>query len=174
MACAYLLEQPDHYTSHKFKPFYWIPFVKEVLKAWPSAEKPNLVEAVNSNSDEKVVLGRVKGRYVALSSVDDYTLRPALYEDLSLYDWMRRAKKLKGEVKLPPPEKDEATTEFQGNKSDYESEDDVSLKGDISDYETEDEGQGEIGDSDGHERASISIKKLITKKKEIHGGDGRH
>ncbi|KAF8585333.1 hypothetical protein K439DRAFT_1304286, partial [Ramaria rubella] len=27
MANAYLLEQPDHYTSHIFKPFYWMPFV---------------------------------------------------------------------------------------------------------------------------------------------------
>ncbi|KAF8580556.1 hypothetical protein K439DRAFT_1648184 [Ramaria rubella] len=29
MASAYLLEQPDHYTSHRFKPFYWMPFVRQ-------------------------------------------------------------------------------------------------------------------------------------------------
>ncbi|KAF8582921.1 hypothetical protein K439DRAFT_1238310, partial [Ramaria rubella] len=35
MASAYLLEQPDHYTSHKFKPFYWMPFVRETWRSWP-------------------------------------------------------------------------------------------------------------------------------------------
>jgi hypothetical protein len=27
MASAYLLGQPDHYTSHKFKPFFWKNYV---------------------------------------------------------------------------------------------------------------------------------------------------
>ncbi|KIJ22997.1 hypothetical protein M422DRAFT_86308, partial [Sphaerobolus stellatus SS14] len=28
MACAYLLNHPDHYTSHKFRPFYWRQYVR--------------------------------------------------------------------------------------------------------------------------------------------------
>ncbi|KAF8223998.1 hypothetical protein L208DRAFT_1313991 [Tricholoma matsutake] len=31
--CMYLLGFPDHYTSHKFVPFYWSSFVNEVRKA---------------------------------------------------------------------------------------------------------------------------------------------
>ncbi|KAF8873000.1 hypothetical protein BD779DRAFT_1392230, partial [Infundibulicybe gibba] len=34
MACMYLLDNPDHYTSHKFVPFYWQSFVREAGKPW--------------------------------------------------------------------------------------------------------------------------------------------
>ncbi|KZT27281.1 hypothetical protein NEOLEDRAFT_1038953, partial [Neolentinus lepideus HHB14362 ss-1] len=34
MASAYLLGNPDHYTSHRFKPVYWKTYVNEVLKDW--------------------------------------------------------------------------------------------------------------------------------------------
>ncbi|TFK53370.1 hypothetical protein OE88DRAFT_1626348, partial [Heliocybe sulcata] len=34
MASAYLLGNPDHYTSHKFETFYWKSYVAEVLKSW--------------------------------------------------------------------------------------------------------------------------------------------
>ena len=33
MICLYLLGNPDHYTSHRFVPFYWFSFVQEVRKA---------------------------------------------------------------------------------------------------------------------------------------------
>ncbi|KAF8577396.1 hypothetical protein K439DRAFT_1311272, partial [Ramaria rubella] len=94
MASAYLLEQPDHYTSHKFKPFYWMPFVREA------------------------------------QIVSDYTLRPEFYNEITVYDWMRQAHKEKGQVKLPPPDKDDGTQ--------------VHLEGeqDMSEYDTEDEGHG--------------------------------
>ncbi|KAF8573097.1 hypothetical protein K439DRAFT_1376515 [Ramaria rubella] len=35
MANAYLLEQLDHYTSHRFKPFYWMQFVRKAQSSWP-------------------------------------------------------------------------------------------------------------------------------------------
>lgn len=34
MASMYLLGNPDHYTSHKFVPFYWKSFVKEARSVW--------------------------------------------------------------------------------------------------------------------------------------------
>ncbi|RXW15199.1 hypothetical protein EST38_g10656 [Candolleomyces aberdarensis] len=34
MAAMYLLGNPDHYTSHYFVPFYWKPYVTDVLQAW--------------------------------------------------------------------------------------------------------------------------------------------
>ena len=34
MICLYLLGNPDHYTGHRFVPFYWLSFVQEVRKAW--------------------------------------------------------------------------------------------------------------------------------------------
>ncbi|KAF8587812.1 hypothetical protein K439DRAFT_1645745 [Ramaria rubella] len=96
MASAYLLEQPDHYTSHKFKPFYWMPF----------------------------------GSYAAFSVVSDYTLTPDFYDDITVYDWMRCAHKEKGQVKLPPPDKDdERQVDLEGEQ-------------DFSEYDTEDEGHG--------------------------------
>ena len=33
MASMYLLENPDHYTSHKFVPFWWKSFVNEISKS---------------------------------------------------------------------------------------------------------------------------------------------
>jgi len=30
MACLYLLDNPDHYTSHTFVPFWWRTYVSEV------------------------------------------------------------------------------------------------------------------------------------------------
>ncbi|KAG6375186.1 hypothetical protein JVT61DRAFT_3395 [Boletus reticuloceps] len=34
MASLYLLQQPDHYTSHKFISFYWTSYVNEIKKVW--------------------------------------------------------------------------------------------------------------------------------------------
>jgi len=36
MASLYLLENPNHYTSHEFIPVYWKNYVREVLKYWRS------------------------------------------------------------------------------------------------------------------------------------------
>ncbi|KAF8577118.1 hypothetical protein K439DRAFT_1365437 [Ramaria rubella] len=109
MASAYLLEQPDHYTSHKFKPFYWMPFVREAWSSWPIQINSHKPESVLPIQKDQVVLGVVKGNYAAFSAVSDYTLRPELYEDITVYDWMRQAHKEKGQVKLPPPDKDDGS-----------------------------------------------------------------
>ena len=38
MASLYLLENPDHYASHKFVTVYWKNYVQEVFKSWKSEE----------------------------------------------------------------------------------------------------------------------------------------
>jgi len=66
MASLYLLKHPDHYTSHKFKPFYWKSYVQEVRSAWTSSDNDtNIVP-------EKVVIAKKDDEYVAISNVDDY------------------------------------------------------------------------------------------------------
>jgi hypothetical protein len=55
MASLYLLGNPDHYTRHKFIPFYWRAFVKEVLDVW--AEEKNSDENSDArDSSDKVVI----------------------------------------------------------------------------------------------------------------------
>ncbi|KAF8702360.1 hypothetical protein AX14_014404 [Amanita brunnescens Koide BX004] len=87
MVCMYLLGNPDHYTNHKFVPFYWYAFVAEAQKAW---EQPNSVE-----SADKVTLIRTKKRIVGLSPSHDYIYRPSELEFMTLYEWARCSKRQK-------------------------------------------------------------------------------
>ncbi|KIM77535.1 hypothetical protein PILCRDRAFT_76676 [Piloderma croceum F 1598] len=65
MACLFLLGNPDHYTDHKFKTFYWKSYVRQVMQA-----------SLN-NTD----------------IVQDYMYRPTIYHGVNLYDWIRRSDK---------------------------------------------------------------------------------
>ncbi|KAJ3898664.1 hypothetical protein F5879DRAFT_812223, partial [Lentinula edodes] len=38
MVCMYLLGNPDHYTDHKFKNFYWRSFINEARRFWHSED----------------------------------------------------------------------------------------------------------------------------------------
>ncbi|KAF9459636.1 hypothetical protein BDZ94DRAFT_1119670, partial [Collybia nuda] len=64
MISLYLLGNPDHYTSHRFKLFYWKAF--------------------------KVTLIKDNGRIVGLSPVHDYIYRSPNLENMSLYEWVAR------------------------------------------------------------------------------------
>ena len=81
MAAMYLLKNPDHYTDHEFRPFYWKTYVHEVHKPW-------MMETDNEQYD-KVILNKTQGQILGLSPVFDYIYRPSHYEDWSLYDWFR-------------------------------------------------------------------------------------
>ncbi|KAF7976392.1 hypothetical protein HWV62_6777 [Athelia sp. TMB] len=97
MAAMYLLGHDDHYTNREFRPCYWRSYVAEARKVWDGAQTDadNGVEGGEEdvNSDEKVILGKHEGRYVGLSRVDDYTLRPKEYSNVNLYTWIRLAVK---------------------------------------------------------------------------------
>jgi hypothetical protein len=85
MASLYILGNPDHYTGHKFVPFYWRGYVKEVLSAWDEDHAIADLEGVK----DKVVIDKNEGQFVGLSKVSDYVFRPSMYEHVSLYDWIR-------------------------------------------------------------------------------------
>ena len=87
MVCMYLLDNPDHYTNHKFVPFYWYAFVAEAQKAW---EQPKSIE-----SPDKVTLIRTKKRVVGLSPSHDYIYRPSELEFMTLYEWARLSRRQK-------------------------------------------------------------------------------
>ena len=42
MICLYLLDNPDHYSSHVFVPFYWQSFVSKAHATWnmPFEQQP--------------------------------------------------------------------------------------------------------------------------------------
>ncbi|KAJ3820792.1 hypothetical protein F5880DRAFT_1487394, partial [Lentinula raphanica] len=79
MICMYLLQNPDHYTSHTFIPFYWVTFVSEARKFW----YPNV-----ESEDTRVLLIKRNNKYIGLSSTFDYTHRPNEHHGYTLYDWV--------------------------------------------------------------------------------------
>ena len=80
MICLYLLGNPDHYTGHRFVPFYWLSFVQEVRKAWD--------EDLTGEPPQKIGMLKRNGRIVGVSYVHDYIYRPENLNDVSLYDWI--------------------------------------------------------------------------------------
>ena len=92
MACMYLLGHPDHYTSHTFQRFYWRAYVNEVRKAW-EVHNPIDDGIVNKAPPEKLVLTKSEDKVVGIDTTTDYIFRPSKYEAVSLYDWVRRARK---------------------------------------------------------------------------------
>ena len=87
MICLYLLGNPDHYTSHRFVPFYWLSFVQEVRKAWD--------EDLTGEPPQKIGMLKRNGRIVGISYVHDYIHRPKELDDVSLYDWISTYKREK-------------------------------------------------------------------------------
>ena len=66
--------------------------MKEVLSAWnknPATENIPDLEGVT----DKVVINKNQGEFVGLSKVSDYVYRPSMYENKSLYDWIRLYRK---------------------------------------------------------------------------------
>jgi len=92
MASLYILGNPDHYTDHRFIPFYWRSYIKKVLSAWDQSGVSENMGDLN-NDPEKVVIDKSEGQFIGLSKVSDYVYRPTAYEDISLYDWIRFYKK---------------------------------------------------------------------------------
>ena len=91
MVCMYLLENPDHYTNHKFIPFFWYSFVLEVQKAWDTLDP--------STHTEKVTLLRSKKRIIGLSPVYDYIYRPSEFKNINLYEWTLQCQRCKYNTK---------------------------------------------------------------------------
>ncbi|THU97440.1 hypothetical protein K435DRAFT_662752, partial [Dendrothele bispora CBS 962.96] len=98
--CVYLLDNPDHYTSHIFKPFHWSSYVTE------------------------------NGHIFGLSRIYDYIYRPLELENMTLYDWIRRCERVKiSSSKKSRPKKDSMFL-FDTDTEEYNSEDDYSCDSD--------------------------------------------
>lgn len=93
MACLYLLGHPDHYTNFKFRKLFWRSYIKHVSIAWNEAEPEHALDPGAEARKEKVML-RAKGEdIVAFDYIMDYELRPYEFQDVCLYDWIRRCNK---------------------------------------------------------------------------------
>ncbi|KZS86366.1 hypothetical protein SISNIDRAFT_396934, partial [Sistotremastrum niveocremeum HHB9708] len=79
MASLYLLGYPDHYKSHKFVKFFW----------------KNYLDAIYETED------------ALISSVLDYIFRPSEIQTMSLYDYIRRCKKVKNKKWKPSSQGDD-------------------------------------------------------------------
>ena len=147
MICLYLLDNPDHYTSHRFVPFYWLSFVQEVRKAWE--------DDLAGECRQKVAILKRNGRVIGISNVHDYIYRPKGLEDVSLYDWISTYQR----VKLPAKAKirartgssdDEAVAETDRNKMQDDltvtDDDDDGLGGpSISDFDSDHDSRNVAG-----------------------------
>ncbi|KAH7903869.1 hypothetical protein BJ138DRAFT_1019943, partial [Hygrophoropsis aurantiaca] len=86
MASLYLLQNPDHYTSHLFVPLYWKSYVKEAKRFWEGDDS-------EPGTQDNLVLRRIRGSVVGTSPVFDYIFRPTAFEHMTLYDWVGRYEK---------------------------------------------------------------------------------
>ncbi|KAJ6629660.1 hypothetical protein B0H10DRAFT_1747427, partial [Mycena sp. CBHHK59/15] len=99
MASMYLLGNPDHYTGHKFKVFWWKSYVFEVNRSWFVEEhqlNPDVVMAEVSPAVEdtdRLVLTKNGDGYVGTSNVDDYTFCSHSLENTCLYDYFQMAER---------------------------------------------------------------------------------
>lgn len=84
----YLLNNPDHYTSHEFKTFFWMSYIQEAWKVWVIDPNDRLYQ-------EKVQLLKRKDKVVGFSPVDDYIYRPCDLEKMCLYDWVSQCSRMK-------------------------------------------------------------------------------
>ena len=123
MASMYLLENPDHYTSHKFVNFYWRTFVCEACSMF--------FTPLEEIDDIKVMLNKSKGKFVALSNVHDYIYRPSAFGSVNLYDWIQSANKKCRSTKKHKEEKiqDDMAEESDDYDNNTDSEDELHIIG---------------------------------------------
>ncbi|KAH7908099.1 hypothetical protein BJ138DRAFT_1013472, partial [Hygrophoropsis aurantiaca] len=91
MASMYLLDNPDHYTSHSFATFFWKSYVSET--------RNEATEVGGDVCSERLLLQNHKGKVIGTSPVFDYVYRPAEFARLSLYDWVRYSDRQKKPVR---------------------------------------------------------------------------
>jgi len=94
MIGLYLLDNPDHYTSHTFVPFYWQSFVSKARSAWntdSNHQQPHLTD----DMPEKITMLQQQHNTVGFSPVDNYLLRAPELENVCLYDWISQCKCVK-------------------------------------------------------------------------------
>ncbi|PPR07900.1 hypothetical protein CVT24_002813, partial [Panaeolus cyanescens] len=135
MICMYLLGNPDHYTSHKFIPFYWQTFVNEAKRAF---------DPEHDEKYAKVVLGKRRGKVVGLTPVQDYIYRSDELEHVSLYEFIRCYERLhiagKNKRKRPDNTDETNTGHSEDDDDGHTSKEDISISTEaFSDISNEDQ-----------------------------------
>ena len=82
LASLYLLQNPDHYTDHRFVSFYWTAYVCEARKVWHEDDAKMVEE------NDLLLLKRSNNLLSGVTPVFDYIYRPMECEDICLYDWV--------------------------------------------------------------------------------------
>ena len=72
MACLYLLGNPDHYTSHKFVPFYWKSYVNYILNQEKQLANNEKGENFDLPDETVIIQKNVHKQLVAYNPVFDY------------------------------------------------------------------------------------------------------
>ena len=80
MICTYLLELLDHYTSHKFMPFYWQSFVNNAQSPWT----PHNDTQKDESHTEHLTLLKQGNQIIGMSPVSDYISWPVELESICL------------------------------------------------------------------------------------------
>ncbi|KAJ7933338.1 hypothetical protein B0H13DRAFT_1592381 [Mycena leptocephala] len=89
MASLYLLGNPDHYTSHTYVTFAWRPYVQFIRKYW-------LQDKFRGKGRRgRIPIGRLDGKFVPTSGVDDYRYRPGIYNNVTLFEWIQCSERKK-------------------------------------------------------------------------------
>lgn len=136
LAALYLLDNPDHYTSHSFRACYWNNYVRKVMNYFVKEGDP--METLEDYGEEKVTVRKIDNQYVGVSYVDDYEFRPRKWEHMSLYSWIRLAEKdemSKVERVLLVDADCEAESDSEGEQDDFAGNCTQDQHGDWSDNE---------------------------------------
>ncbi|TRM56534.1 hypothetical protein BD626DRAFT_371890, partial [Schizophyllum amplum] len=86
MIAAYLLGNGDHYSSHKFKPFFWTPYYESVRSCWLDAAEPQ--------SSDNVLIMKSHGKIIGVSEAQNYIYRGRELEGMKLYDFAKRCSRM--------------------------------------------------------------------------------
>ena len=114
MASLYLLGHDDHYTSHVFRPFYWLPYVNKIKSDW------QYTDIDHENIEEKWMVYVIENDIVGLSPVLDYIYHPVECKNICLYDWIRTAVKKKRNNKR-------SSVEYNDDINDYENDNTIDM-----------------------------------------------
>ena len=175
MASMYLLGHPDHYASHEYTPFYWRSYVTTVRIFWST---DTIVASDLGPVDEKVTIHKLNGSIIAHSVVDDYMLRPAIFDNVTIYEWIQCAsKKMRTykersafKARLPPAKQSKSQGDHEPNvESEYNSasDDDDWDDPDFKHEDSPDDESAVYSDSDWNtdDEDEVIAKKQATKDK---------
>ncbi|KAL1673782.1 hypothetical protein EV122DRAFT_221943 [Schizophyllum commune] len=119
IVAMYLLGNPDHYASHRFKPFFWHTYFRQIKLYWQGNSE--------GYGEESVLLVKKKGAVVGVSEAQNYTYRGDALENYNLYSFMLNCERVseapeEGSQSHRPSTVEDIVDEEHGGASDVEDE----------------------------------------------------